>query len=115
MKNLIIIFLTGLICQPLLAMTNLVLVGGQPIHASTTLGDRAPVWLPYLFPLIFFLAGVIQFFYPRIAWKLKMLGKRWEYDGEMEPSGLWLFFVRLGGLGMVGLSVLLLITVRSGP
>jgi hypothetical protein len=113
MKKLIFILVTGLICQPMLAMTNLVLVGGQPMHTSTT-GDQPPVWVPYLFPLIFFLAGVIQFFYPQVAWNLKMLGKRWEYGGDIEPSDLWLFFARLGGLGMVGLSVLLFITVRSG-
>lgn len=111
-------FLTLLGCAtalplPVLAVDDLIIVG-HGNTPSTHVFSSPPQWLPYLIPLIFFLAGIIQFFYPRISWRLKMFSRNWEFADPVEPSGLWLFFARVGGLVMIGFSVMLFITVHSG-
>jgi hypothetical protein len=96
------------------AATNLVLAGGGTASSAKNFGAQPPVWLSYLIPGIFLVAGLIQLFYPRIAWSLKMFASRWEFADPVEPSGLWIFCARIGGLILIGLSVWFFIILRGG-
>ena len=100
--------------QSVLAVTNLTLVGGKSLYPGNSFGNQPPTWLPYLFPAIFILAGIIHFLFPRLVWWLKMFGKNWEFDEPAEPSSLWLFFARLGGLVMIGFGVFLFTVEKGG-
>jgi len=43
----------------------------------------------------FMAIGLVQVCFPRVGWWLKY---GWQFRDAPEPSGLWLFFARFGGL-----------------
>ena len=45
--------------------------------------------------IIFGCIGLINLFFPRLAWFLKM---GWQFRGKTEPSALWIISSRIGGL-----------------
>jgi hypothetical protein len=96
------------------ATTNLIVVGGTPSHNFTDSSDWQTVVVVYLLPAISILAGIIQLLFPRVAWYLKMFGKRWEFSGDVEPSDWWLIFARIGGLLLIAAGIFLNVSIHNG-
>jgi hypothetical protein len=116
MRRLKTILLTLLMATSLraLAVTNLIIIGHPSSQPAPPLNFRGLNLVPYVPSLVMAVGGLIHLFYPGFIWKLKMFGQRWEFADSAEPSDLWLFFTRLGGIFLIGLSVWLAITVHIG-
>lgn len=97
-----------------MAVTNLIIIGQPASHPVPPLSFRALNLVPYVPSLAVAVAGLIHLFYPGFLWKLKMLGKNWEFADSAEPSDLWLFFTRVGGVFLLGLSMWLAISMYLG-
>jgi hypothetical protein len=111
MKKVFLVLSVFAAALPALAVDNLIIIGHGSTPPSRAFGSQPPSWLPYLIPLIFLLAGLVHLFYPRVGWWFKY---GWRFGGSVEPSSLWLFFERLGGVILIGVSVLLFIAVSGG-
>ena len=89
------------------AATNLIVIG----HADTPsplghfFNHYGIPWKVYLVPLIVFAIGIFHFFCPRACWYFKW---GWRF-ADSEPSNLWLFFERAGGILIMGFAIFLLL------
>ncbi|WP_422484940.1 DUF6199 family natural product biosynthesis protein [Gudongella sp. DL1XJH-153] len=52
--------------------------------------------------LIFVIVGVFQLLYPA---KFYMFGRKWMYKGNYELSGAGIFFIRISGVILLGISI----------
>ena len=88
------VLLSGLAAQVAEAQTtNLIVIGN-----SNTRIAQSTATLPWQLQCVFglmLILGLIQCFYPRVGWWLKF---GWQFREAPEPSMLWLFVTRLGGL-----------------
>ena len=102
MKRNSLILLGLLSSQFAFAVTNLVIIGRGNAPTNTSFGDRPPPWLPYVIPSIFLVAGLVNIIFPRFGWWLKW---GWQFKDAPEPSGLWIFGERCGGVILIVIAI----------
>ena len=62
--------------------------------------DPVPTWLtPENVLWGLFVVALLHVFFPRVFW---FLSYGWKFRGDVEPSGLWLFFNCVGGIIAAG-------------
>ena len=102
MRRLSLISIGVLVGQSALAMTNLVLVGNNSQQTKHFFGNQPVPWQANIVPLFILIIGIVHLFYPRVGWWLKY---GWQFSGSVDPSALWLFFERVGGIFIIGMAV----------
>jgi hypothetical protein len=96
--------------QPASAATNLILTGGATTQASPVFTGSSVPWQANFIPLAVLMVGLAHLFYPRMGWWLKY---GWKFGDSVEPSALWLFFERLGGILIIGAAGLLFCAIHG--
>lgn len=92
------------------AASNIVMSGGdKTFFGRASQGASAP-WQVQIFIVVFLIIGLVQLFFPRVAWWLKV---GWQFREAPEPSGLWLFFARFGGFLIAVIAFLVLLGMNG--
>jgi hypothetical protein len=100
------IFSGEMVATSMRAADSLVLKGGSGQRS----GGFTPVpWQIDLVPLVILLVGVGHLFWPRVAWWFKW---GWRFQ-DSEPSTLWLFCERLGGVFIIAIAVGLFLVMNG--
>ena len=92
------------------AATNIILSGGGTQPSAARLHSVTAPWQAQLIAGLFIAVGLMYVFWPRVGWWLKV---GWQFREAPEPSGLWLFFARFGGL-LIVLAASLVLCAMNG-
>lgn len=93
------------------AATNLVVIGNpstQSAHGHFFNRYGLP-WQVQLLPLFILMVGIFHLFYPRTCWWFKW---GWRF-ADSEPSELWLFCERAGGVIAIGFAIFICLAVNG--
>jgi hypothetical protein len=94
----------------LFAVTNLILIGNGNTQSSRCFHGQLVPWQANLIPLVILIAGVVHLFCPRMCWYFKW---GWRFGGSVEPSAIWLFFERLGGVFITVIAVYIFLMING--
>ena len=93
------------------AATNLIVIGNQspsqfPLFGAMSISSQAN-----LVVLIGLVIGLVHLFFPRVCWWFKW---GWRFANS-EPSALWLFFERAGGVIILAAAVFAFYLINFMP
>jgi hypothetical protein len=111
MKTFSLILLGLLAAGSASAVTNIIVIGdSRPPMAHTYFGPSIN-YANIALILFFFLIGMFHLFFPRVCWWFKW---GWRF-ADSEPSALWLFFERAGGVVIIAITLLVVYLMNFAP
>jgi hypothetical protein len=105
MKKMVWILSGCLTTFSALATDSLILTGGKSAYQANASDSALKSLAPYLIPACLIIGGLVNLIFPRFGWWLKW---GWQFKDPPDPSGLWLFGERLGGLLLIGIGIAVL-------
>lgn len=97
-KTSALIFVVMLLSTAGWAATNFIMVGGGSTQPNPASHRSIAPWQVQGVVGVVMALGLVHMLFPRVGWWFKY---GWQFRDAPEPSGLWLFFARLGGLLIV--------------